>query len=199
MSHLNIMGGLHQAGGIYIDEIVLYNNNDKDLLTPDYIPVTEVVVSGGGQVGVDATLQMAAAVTPGDATLTDVRWSVVNGTGEATIDASGLLTGVSAGVVTVVATAKDDSGETGVMDVTVGVTGISQKSVETLKVYPNPAVNELNVVLNTENTTVSIYNSVGQKMAQVVVSGSEYKFDISSYAAGIYFVKTQTSIAKFVK
>ncbi|MFO7668519.1 MAG: Ig-like domain-containing protein [Bacteroidales bacterium] len=195
----NIMGGLHQAGGIFIDEIVLYNNNDKDLLTPDYIPVTEVVVSGGSQVAVDATLQMAAAVTPGDATLTDVRWSVVNGTGEATIDASGLLTGVSVGVVTVVATAKDDSGVTGVIDVTVGVTGISQKSVNALKVYPNPAVNELNVVLNSENTTVSIYNGVGQKMDEAVVSGSEYKFDISSYAAGIYFVKTQTSIAKFVK
>ena len=52
-------------------------------------------------------------------------------------------------------------------------------------------MNELNVVLNAENTTVSIYNSVGQKMAQVVVSGTEYKFDISSYAAGIYFVKTR--------
>ena len=110
-----------------------------------------------------------------------------------------MLTGDTAGIVTVVATAMDDSGVTGVMDVTVGTVGISQQSVETLKVYPNPAVNELNVVLNSENTSVSIYNAVGQRMEQVVVSGSEYKFDISSYAAGIYFVKTGTSIAKFVK
>jgi hypothetical protein len=123
----------------------------------------------------------------------------VNGTGYATIDAAGLLTGDTAGLVTVVATAMDDSGVMGVMDVTVGVVGISQKSVETLSVYPNPAVNELNVVLTSENTRVSIYNGVGQKMIELVVSGTEYKFDISSYAAGIYFVKTETAIAKFVK
>ncbi len=123
----------------------------------------------------------------------------MNGTGWASIDAAGLLTADSAGVVTVVAMAKDDSGVTEVMDVTIGGTGISQQSVTTLKVYPNPAVNELNVVLTSENSTVSIYNSVGQKMDQVLVSGSEYKFDISNYTAGIYFVKAGTSIAKFVK
>ena len=200
LERINIMGGLHQAGGIYMDEIILINNNEKGLLTPDYVPVTEVVVSGGSAVDVGGTLQFDAAVTPGDATLTEVRWSVINGTGYATIDAAGLLTGDTAGTVTVVATAKDDSGVSGEMDVTVGGSvGIDQKSVETLKVYPNPAVNELNVVLSSENTTVSIYNSVGQKIEQVVVSGMEYKFDISSYAAGIYFVKTGASIAKFVK
>ncbi len=183
---------------VYLDSVYLVSADDLALIT-DYIAVESIVVSGNAAVGVDGTAQMAAVVSPSTALLTDVKWSVVNGTGEATIDATGLLTGVAAGTVTVVASAKDDSDVTGVMDVTVGVTGISQKSVETLKVYPNPAVNELNVVLNAENATVSIYNSVGQKMAQVVVSGSEYKFDISGYAAGIYFVKTGTSIAKFVK
>ncbi len=195
----NLMGGKHDEGGVFLDSIILINNNDKGLLTPGYIPVTEVVVSGGDAVAVDATLQMAAVAAPSNATLTEVRWSVVNGTGEATVDETGLVTGVADGIVTVVATAKDDSGVTGVMDVTVGVVGISQQSVETLRLYPNPAVNELNVVLTSENTSVSIYNAVGQRMEQLVVSGTEYKFDISSYAAGIYFVKTETAIAKFVK
>ncbi len=184
--------------GVYLDSVYLVSADDMALIS-DYIAVEAITVSGPATVAVDGTAEMAAEVLPADALLTGVRWSVVNGTGEATIDASGVLTGVTAGVVTVVASAKDDSGVTGVKDVTVGVTGISQKSVETLKVYPNPAVNELNVVLNAENTTVSIYNGVGQKMDEAVVSGSEYKFDISSYAAGIYFVKTGTSIAKFVK
>ncbi len=195
----NLMGGKHDEGGIYVDSLILINNNDKDLLTPGYIPVIEIVVSGSDAVEVDGTIQMAAVAAPANATLTEVRWSVVNGTGEATVDETGLVTGVADGLVSVVATAKDDSGVTGVMDVTVGVVGISQKSVETLKIYPNPAVNELNVVLTSENTTVSIYNAVGQRMEQLVVSGTEYKFDISSYSAGIYFVKTETAIAKFVK
>lgn len=196
----NLMGGKHDDGGIFIDNLLLINNNDKDLLTPGYVPVTEIALSGDGSVEVDGTIQFAAAVTPGNATLTDVRWSVVNGTGEATIDEAGMLTGVSAGIVTVVATAKDDSGVTGVMDVTVGSgVGIDKQSVATLSLYPNPAVNELNVVLGTENTRVSIYNGVGQRIEEVVVSGTEHKFDISSYAAGIYFVKTESSVAKFVK
>lgn len=195
----NLMGGKHDEGGVFVDNLILINNNDKALLTPDYVPVTEIVVSGGDAVEVGGTLQMAAVATPANATLTDVRWMVMNGTGYATIDDAGLLTGDTAGIVTVVAMAKDDSGVKGVMDVTVGVVGISQQSVEMLKLYPNPAVNELNVVLSSDNTTVSIYNAVGQRMEQVVVSGTEHKFDISSYAAGIYFVKTGTSIAKFVK
>jgi hypothetical protein len=195
----NLMGGKHEDGGVYIDSVLLINNNDKDLLTPGYIPVKEIVVSGGDAVEVDGTLQFAAAAAPSNATLTEVRWSVVYGTGEATIDAAGMLTGVANGIVTVVATAKDDSGVTGIMDVTVGAVGISQQSVETLRVYPNPAVNELNVVLTSENTRVSIYNGVGQKLDEVVVSGTQYKFDISSYAAGIYFVKTDHAVARFVK
>ena len=196
----NLMGGKHEEGGVYIDNLILINNNDKGLLTPDYVPVTEIVLSGDAAVAVDATAQYTEAVTPAEATLTDVKWSVVNGTGEATIDETGMLTGVAAGIVTVVATAKDDSGVTGVMDVTVGGgVGIDQQRVEALRVYPNPAVNELNVVLGSENTRVSIYNGVGQRIEELVVSGTEHKFDISSYAAGIYFVKTGTSVAKFVK
>ena len=47
-------------------------------------------------------------------------WSVSNGTGTATIDAtSGLLTAGTAGTVTVTATAKDGSAKTGTLQVTV--------------------------------------------------------------------------------
>ena len=190
----------HHTPMVYIDSVELFRDDDMDLLTPGYIPVTSVVLSGvDGEMAVGATAQMSAAVLPAEATLLGVKWSVVSGTGYASISADGMLTADSAGVVSVMAMAADDSGVKGVLDVTIGGTGISQKSVTTLKVYPNPAVNELNVVLTSENSTVSIYNAMGQKMDQVVVSGSEYKFDISSYAAGIYFVKTGTSIAKFIK
>ena len=185
--------------GVYLDSVYLVQISDLELIS-DYIEVTSITVSGASSVAVDASSQMSAAVLPEDALLTDVRWSVVNGTGEAAIDETGLLTGVVEGTVTVVASAKDDSGVTGVMDVTVGgASGITQQSVESIKVYPNPAINELNVVLTSENTRVSIYNGVGQKMEELVVSGTEYRFDISSYAAGIYFVKTETAIARFVK
>ena len=59
------------------------------------------------------TLQMSAEVLPADADDKSVTWSVENGTGEATIDQTGLLTGTSYGTVTVKATANDGSNVTG--------------------------------------------------------------------------------------
>ncbi len=76
---------------------------------------------------------------------------------------------------------------------------ISQNKLNTLKVYPNPAVNELNVVLTSENSTVTVYNSLGMIVDEVTVTGNTHKFDVSSYASGIYFVKTVDSVAKFIK
>ncbi len=79
------------------------------------------------------------------------------------------------------------------------ITSVYNPSMDQLKVYPNPAVNELNLVLSSENTLVAVYSSVGKKMEEVLVSGTEHKFNISNYASGIYFVKAGNAIGKFVK
>jgi len=74
--------------------------------------ITDIVVSSahpGDSVQVDSTLQMSVDVTPDDASDTTVSWSVVNGTGSALIDEEGVLTGVLAGTVDVIATANDAS------------------------------------------------------------------------------------------
>jgi len=46
-----------------------------------------------------------------------MKWSVVNGTGEAMISSTGLLTAVANGTVTVKATATDGSGVVGTFDI----------------------------------------------------------------------------------
>jgi len=63
----------------------------------------EIATQGG-------TLQMHAQILPDNATENTVTWSVVPGTGDATIDSTGLLVAVSDGTVGVRATAKDGSG-----------------------------------------------------------------------------------------
>jgi hypothetical protein len=72
------------------------------------IPVTSVIVTGAGgatTIVVDkGTLQMYAEIVPSNATNKNVTWSVVNGTGQATISSTGLLTAVKSGTVTVKAT-----------------------------------------------------------------------------------------------
>lgn len=84
--------------------------------------VASIVVTGaGGAVTVvdGATLQMTATVTPSNATDPTVTWSVINGTGTATINGSGLLSATSPGTVTVVATANDAAGVVGTLQITV--------------------------------------------------------------------------------
>jgi len=70
-----------------------------------YIPVTAVTVTGAGDattISVDnGTLQMSAHIDPHDATDQAVVWSVINGTGTASINQAGLLTAITNGTVTV--------------------------------------------------------------------------------------------------
>lgn len=94
------------------------------LLTQSYNTcwVTSIVVTGFGSattVADGGTLQMVATILPINATDQTVTWSVVNGSGSATISVGGLLTGTSAGTVTVIATANDASGVTGSIVITV--------------------------------------------------------------------------------
>jgi len=92
----------------YIDSVMLVN---MDLLT-HYTPVTQITLTGeGGATLVEegGELQMNADVLPEDADYQDMKWRVEPGTGLATIDETGLLTGVSMGTVTVIASAVDES------------------------------------------------------------------------------------------
>jgi hypothetical protein len=73
----------------------------------------ETIVANGG------TLQMSVAVTPANAANKAVTWSVINGTGSATISNTGLLTATGVGTVTVKATAKDGSGTVGTKEINV--------------------------------------------------------------------------------
>lgn len=96
--------------------------------------VESIAVQGQGGVAAittnQGTLQMEATVLPAFATNSNVVWSVVNGTGVASISPSGLLTAGSDGTVTVVATAADGSGITGSTQITLtNQTGVLVTSI----------------------------------------------------------------------
>jgi|GEM_PF-5864952 len=132
-----LSGDEYYEGGIYfIDNIGTINNCTTGIISGfitgnpvktvtcpgENVPVTSISVAGQGDVTVienGKTLQMIATVMPTAATNKDVTWSVVAGTGTATISQTGLLTGTKAGTVTVKATAKDSSGVQGSLAVTV--------------------------------------------------------------------------------
>lgn len=85
--------------------------------------------------------------------------------------------------------------------VTVNLTaGLEDMTFNTLKYYPNPATN----ILNIENTngidTVAITNTLGQAVMKQAVNNSNAQVDVSSLSKGVYFVRiTSGSAAKIIK
>lgn len=79
--------------------------------------VTGITLSGETSVSAGATITLSAEVAPSDATDTSVTWSSSDTT-IATV-ADGVVTGISAGSVTITATANDGSGITGTIDIEV--------------------------------------------------------------------------------
>ncbi|HQD54813.1 MAG TPA: Ig-like domain-containing protein, partial [Peptococcaceae bacterium] len=145
------------------------------------IPVTAItVITEGGQTIIEKgqSVQMIALITPENATNKTVTWSVVNGTGSATINATtGLLTATGGGTVTVIATANDGSGVTGELELTiiVPVTGVSldqtvislpvgETITLTATVIPADATNK-NVSWSSSNEGIATVDAYGKVTA----------------------------------
>lgn len=75
--------------------------------------------------------------------------------------------------------------------------GIPDIKKETIIIYPNPARDVLNIFLDKQDD-ISIYSVTGQFM-QKLASSKHYIIDVSSYLPGMYFVKSQNMISKFIK
>lgn len=85
-----------------------------------FVYATNLTLNTGGTITTNnGTLQMAPAFEPADASNQVIKWSVVAGTGMATISSTGVLTGVANGTVTVKAAATDGSGKTATTEVVI--------------------------------------------------------------------------------
>ena len=96
----------NDGSGIYGTLVITISNQ--------VIPVTGITVTGAeghrSSQQITAHLQLRAAIAPTNATNQTVTWTIANGTGQATISSTGLVTAVSNGTVTARATANDGSG-----------------------------------------------------------------------------------------
>lgn len=71
-------------------------------------------------------------------------------------------------------------------------------SNELIQLYPNPALNVLNITVST-NTEVKIVNVFGETLSTIKVSTGTNAIDISTLSKGIYFIQTESRQAvKFV-
>jgi len=114
-----------------------------------------------------ASLNMLAQVLPANTTIPNVNWTV-SPTYMATIDATGKLTALADGKVTVTATAWDASGVKGTASITISnqTTGLSEKVLaDQISVYPNPSVNGNFTIKGIENIkSIEFVNLLGEKV-----------------------------------
>ncbi len=176
------------------------------------ILVNSISIEGQGGVNSITTpggnLQMIATVLPANATNSSYTWSVKN-SNVGTINSTGLLTAISDGIDTVVATANDGSGVVGFKVITIanqlnGINLIDQYN--NIIVYPNPAVNEVNIDFSKANLIpdfITISDIRGRTLKELNNIEKNQKIDISYLENGLYFItlssEKQYLTYKFVK
>ena len=79
----------------------------------------------------------------------------------------------------------------------VGV-GLPEVSHNThMSIYPNPAVDQLNVTLS-QNDGIVIYNIMGQAVMNIEGHAGANSINISELGAGIYFISAGADTQKFI-
>ena len=118
------IGAINESYGNMDDcETIVFEGTQNSVL------VDAVTVSGGTITTDNGTLQLTYSLLPANATNKKVKWSVVNGTGQAKITADGLLTGLTNGTVTVSVAAKDGGYSVGTAIVTISGQKITQDDI----------------------------------------------------------------------
>ena len=95
-------------------------------------------------------------------------------------------------VTSVFTECNSDSSNVVLADVIVGIDPIS--NVGGISIYPNPASDIVNVKSDNNITRIDVMNFVGQTVyANSDVTAKTSKINVSSFTAGVYFVKVTTS------
>lgn len=167
-----------------------------------------VAVTSEGNVteieGLGKTLQLFAEVVI-DVDPVEFEWSV-NKPEIASVDANGLLTSISEGVVVVTASDKDSTGIAGEISLTVTVdhTSTGHLSISQTKIYPNPAGGVLYLEDASDIQALAIVDISGSIVMQIPDSNSQKSVNIESLAAGVYLLRAkylsgETEYFRFVK
>lgn len=142
------------------------------------ILVGEINVTGEeGQTTIEeyeGSLQMYAAIFPENASDTTVTWTVEDVTGTASISETGLLQATGTpegnGIVHVIATANDNSGVVGSIEITISnqdITRINENFSDRIIAYPNPTKRYLSIQVlevTTRALNFDVFNLNGEKV-----------------------------------
>ncbi|WP_400072483.1 immunoglobulin-like domain-containing protein [Zobellia russellii] len=141
------------------------------MIPPDRVPVTGISVSQADPGATGAQRQLAATVLPENATDPSVTWSSADDT-IATVDENGLLTGLSAGTVTITATSVSDPEVSG--SVLVEITGVSLQSANDIEAFAlNGQIETATIDTQAHTVSVTVPEGTALNVAPVLLIVSE--------------------------
>jgi uncharacterized protein YjdB len=156
-------------------------------------PVNHVAITTeGGTNSINSyngTLQLNAVVLPSNATDKSVTWSLINGSGKATISSTGLVTAVSSGVITAKATSNDGTGIYGLLNISIAI-----KKAEFPPLFITS--DEIKIILNADylSWNFSMYNFQGGKLISKPITSNIIVLDVSSIPTGFYLLVLSNGI-----
>ncbi len=160
--------------------------------------VSSISISGESEVTEGKTITLTASVSPEEAVVTAVSWSSSNDD-YATVDSDGVVTGVSAGNVTITATATDGSGVTATKEITVNAQTVDISIAYATNSYTldlngsASGTNELTVSGDNASDASVSYESSDSTVATVNASTGE----VTAVAIGIATITaTESATAK---
>ncbi|MBT9190566.1 Ig-like domain-containing protein, partial [Zobellia russellii] len=142
-----------------------------EVIPPDRVPVTGISVSQADPGATGAQRQLAATVLPENATDPSVTWSSSDDA-IATVDENGLLTGLSAGTVTITATSVSDPEVSG--SVLVEITGVSLQSANDIEAFAlNGQIETATIDTQAHTVSVTVPEGTALNVAPVLLIVSE--------------------------
>jgi len=175
------------------------------------VMVSEITVTGeDGSTEIntlEGTLQLSSQVMPDNASIKAVDWSIQDGTGQAGINSSGLVTAIADGTVTATASATDGSGVEGHLELTISnqnvPTGLDPAGQE----LPEIATGKLEMTIRFPGKSnirdIAVFNQLGIQVRNIQTRVNTCTLDVSSLSSGMYIVvireEGKSSVVKVVK
>ena len=198
-------------GKVWIVASTLDGSGISDTLSLTVLSTTVLVsdisiIAEGGESVVDEgnTIQFTASIMPLNATNSKVTWSVINGTGTASICDCAILTAISEGTVNVVATAQDDSGLSSIFEVSIlGLPSLINEGNEAaFLLYPNPSAGKLFLDVGELNLiAIKVVSLAGTMVLEMVTEPGEriIELDLSDQKPGVFFILSTTEEGTYCK
>lgn len=144
------------------------------------------------------TLQVEAIITPSNTSNQNVTWSIVNGTGSATISTTGLVTAQSNGTVWAKAVSNENTTVKDSLLIMVSgqsSAGILSQNLKELHCYPNPVASVLNVEIPetfSGNAQVVLIDLSGKIVLTKTIDSNHAVLNLENIQTGSYILKIQT-------